>query len=43
MEKQDYKKATECMKDALKNNPLFSLAWKSIGNIYFETNSPSKA
>ena len=43
MEKQDYKRATECMKESLKINSRFNLAWKNIGNILFETNSPSKA
>lgn len=43
MEKTDYKKATECMREALKINPLFNLAWKSIANILYETNSPLKA
>lgn len=31
------------MKEALKLNPRFNLAWKAIGNILYETNSPSKA
>ena len=43
MEKQDFKKATEGMKEALKVNPRFNLAWKAIGNILYETNAPSKA
>lgn len=43
MEKQDYKNATECMKESLKLNSRFNLAWKAIGNILYETNSPSKA
>jgi tetratricopeptide (TPR) repeat protein len=43
LEKLDYKRATECMKECLKINSRFNLAWKSIGNILYETNSPSKA
>jgi hypothetical protein len=31
------------MKEALKINSKFSLAWKTIGNILYETNSPTKA
>jgi len=43
MEKLDYKKATEFMKECLKINSRFNLGWKAIGNILYETNSPSKA
>jgi Tfp pilus assembly protein PilF len=43
MEKLDYKKATEFMKESLKINARFNLGWKAIGNILYETNSPSKA
>lgn len=31
------------MKEALKLNSRFNLAWKAIGNILYETNSPAKA
>lgn len=36
IEKKDFNRATECMKEALRINPKYGMAWKKVGNLLYE-------